>query len=177
MTQVPGTADLAAPQPGFAASSDYNLYPEPQASALHLLTGLSDYMDPSYTHSTTTTTTTMGNCQPADVSQAVTLPGPRHERTPSLNSTNIPTPVSLACPRSPLPSPAEDRRPSISSAMGHRRHHSEDSSSQSGDDLGEARKNYTFKRAEEPLKNPEGKMVCKYQECASLTFERKCEWR
>ena len=34
-----------------------------------------------------------------------------------------------------------------------------------------------FKRAEEPPKNPEGKMMCKHQDCTSLTFDRKCEWR
>jgi hypothetical protein len=49
-------------------------------------------------------------------------------------------------------------------------------SSQDGDDDGSLRKNHSYKRAEEPPRNEDGKMVCKYQECRGISFERKCEW-
>jgi hypothetical protein len=55
---------------------------------------------------------------------------------------------------------------------------SEDSSQEGDDDDNNAsRKNYSFKRAEEPLRNTEGKLTCVHKDCTGLLFERKCEWR
>jgi hypothetical protein len=40
------------------------------------------------------------------------------------------------------------------------------------------RRGHTHKRPEEPPKNEQGKMICKFQgTCTGLTFDRKCEWR
>ena len=50
-------------------------------------------------------------------------------------------------------------------------------SSQDSDDDGQLRKNYNYKRTEEPPHNEDGKMVCKYEECRDTFFGRKCEWR
>merc|ERR1712032_10414 len=133
-------------------------------------TDLSDFATSPYT---------MGNCPPPETSSINAPQGMRHthERTSSVNSNaNIPTPVSMSGPQSPLLSPSVDRRPSIVSSHGHSRHPSEDRSSQDGDDPDSPRKNHAFKRAEEPPRNSENKMICKYKECASLTFDRKCEW-
>ena len=58
----------------------------------------------------------------------------------------------------------------------HTRHLSEDISSQDEHD-GSLRKNHSYKRAEEPPRNHDAKMICKHAECAGLTFDRKCEWR
>lgn len=52
---------------------------------------------------------------------------------------------------------------------------SEDRSSQDGDDA--PRGNHPYKSVEEPPRNHDGKMICKNTECASLTFNRKYEWR
>jgi hypothetical protein len=57
------------------------------------------------------------------------------------------------------------------------RHISEDRSSQDGDDDGSLRKNYSYKRSEEPPKTQDGKMTCRHHECNGVLFERKCEWR
>ncbi|KAF2434046.1 hypothetical protein EJ08DRAFT_582674 [Tothia fuscella] len=39
------------------------------------------------------------------------------------------------------------------------------------------RRGYTHKRSEEPPRNTQGKMICKFQStCANITFERRCEW-
>ncbi len=35
----------------------------------------------------------------------------------------------------------------------------------------------SFKRAEDPPRNPEGKMICRFAECSRFLFDRKCEWR
>ncbi|KAF2259297.1 hypothetical protein CC78DRAFT_73930 [Lojkania enalia] len=103
----------------------------------------------------------------------------RHERTSSVNSTsNMPTPVSLSGPRSPLLSPtARDRRPSVASSHGPPRQPSEETSSQDGDDSSlSPRRNHAYKRSEEPTRNIAGKLVCRHSECSGLTFDRKCEW-
>ncbi|KAF1982466.1 hypothetical protein K402DRAFT_340339 [Aulographum hederae CBS 113979] len=34
----------------------------------------------------------------------------------------------------------------------------------------------TYKRPEEPPRNSKGKMICKFDECRDLVFDRKCEW-
>jgi hypothetical protein len=40
------------------------------------------------------------------------------------------------------------------------------------------RRGHTHKRAEDPPKNEQGKMMCKFQTtCSGVTFDRKCEWR
>jgi hypothetical protein len=43
------------------------------------------------------------------------------------------------------------------------------------------RRGHAFKRSEDPPKNENGKMICKFAqnnlECENLTFDRKCEWR
>ncbi|KAF2646063.1 hypothetical protein P280DRAFT_387335 [Massarina eburnea CBS 473.64] len=117
--------------------------------------------------------------QALPTSPILTLQGPRHERTSSINSnSNFPTPVSMGGNRSPLLSPVGDRRLSTASSMGPIRQMSEDRSSvtQDGDDAGSPRRNHVYKRSEEPPRNHEGKMVCKHSECTSLTFDRKCEW-
>jgi hypothetical protein len=108
------------------------------------------------------------------------LPLPhQHKRDASVNSINgdMPTPVSLACPRSPMTSPTVGERPSTATSppRSHSRGLSVDSS-QDGDDDGSLRKNHSYKRAEEPPRNEDGKMVCKYQECHGTSFDRKCEW-
>lgn len=64
----------------------------------------------------------------------------------------------------------------MSSPRTHTRQLSEDISSQDEHD-GSLRKNHSYKRAEEPPRNQEAKMICKHQECTGLTFDRKCEWR
>ncbi|KAJ4362276.1 hypothetical protein N0V83_010369 [Neocucurbitaria cava] len=51
-----------------------------------------------------------------------------------------------------------------------------DSSEQDGEDDGSLRKNHSYKRAEEPPRNEDGKMYCRHHECAGLFFDRKCEW-
>ncbi|KAJ4320094.1 hypothetical protein N0V94_003564 [Neodidymelliopsis sp. IMI 364377] len=63
----------------------------------------------------------------------------------------------------------------MSSPQTHVRQVSEDVSSQDEHD-GSLRKNHSYKRAEEPPRNVEAKMICKHQECTGLTFDRKCEW-
>ncbi|CAN9293774.1 unnamed protein product [Alternaria alternata] len=101
-----------------------------------------------------------------------------HKRNISINSlTDMPTPVSMVGPRSPLTSPTAGERPIITTSppRSHSRGISVDSS-QDGDDDGSLRKNHSYKRAEEPPRNEDGKMVCKYQECRGTSFDRKCEW-
>ncbi|KAL1598415.1 hypothetical protein SLS59_006699 [Nothophoma quercina] len=99
----------------------------------------------------------------------------KHERSHSTNSnSNFPTPISLV--GEALPSPVGgEHRSVMSSPHAHTRHLSEDVSSQDEHD-GSLRKNHSYKRAEEPPRNHEAKMICKHQECAGLTFDRKCEW-
>ncbi|KAJ4290459.1 hypothetical protein N0V90_010676 [Kalmusia sp. IMI 367209] len=174
--RVTGSADNeaydAAPQTDFAAFG--NLYQSstqaPQAPALNVNTDFSHFVQPQYN---------MGNVQPPETSPVHGFQTVRHERTSSLNSnSNIPTPVSMA-PHSPLLSPAEDhhRRYSIASSQGPLRHPSEESSSQGDpDEVGSPRRNHAYKRAEEPPKNHDGKMICKHKECSGQIFDRKCEW-
>ena len=128
----------------------------------------------------------MGTCAPPDASIHHPAPLVRHERTTSVNSTsNIPTPISMAeDPRSPLLSPTDDRRHSTSHVHihSHRRQLSEVSvgsviPSSDDDDSSLSRRNHSYKRAEEPPRNAEGKMYCKHKECVNMIFDRKCEWR
>ena len=39
------------------------------------------------------------------------------------------------------------------------------------------RRGHDYKRAEDPPRNAQNKMICTLKECANFTFERKCEWR
>ncbi|KAF2733604.1 hypothetical protein EJ04DRAFT_513105 [Polyplosphaeria fusca] len=148
------------PQHDYSFSNIYN----PQVPQLNLQTHFSEF-GPSM--STMHQETSPIHSAPAVI---------RHERTPSLNSS-IPTPVSMSAPRSPLLSPSDNRRPSIASSHGMpQRHTSEESSSQDENDALSPRRNHAYKRSEEPPRNREGKMICKYTECGSVMFDRKCEW-
>ncbi|USP82071.1 hypothetical protein yc1106_09345 [Curvularia clavata] len=160
------------PQTGFASSAaSSDIYPrppcQPQAQSLNLNSPYYNYPDPSFNMTDLSPTT-------------VVLPAPhQHKRDASVNSINgdMPTPVSLACSRSPMTSPTVGERPSTATSppRSHSRGLSVDSS-QDGDDDGSLRKNHSYKRAEEPPRNEDGKMVCKYQECHGTSFDRKCEW-
>ncbi|KAF1924212.1 uncharacterized protein M421DRAFT_73168 [Didymella exigua CBS 183.55] len=108
---------------------------------------------------------------------AIQLPQIHHKHERSLSSTSntdMPTPVSIA--GNDLPSPVgEQHRTTMSSPNTHTRQYSEDISSQDEHD-GSLRKNHSYKRAEEPPRNNEAKMICKRSECSGITFDRKCEW-
>lgn len=166
---VTGTSgsELAQPHSAFA----YNIYhQQPQASPLQLNTNTS--FDYSYN---------MDTQIPPDT-QTIQVPQNmvKHERTSSINSTsNMPTPVSISGPRSPLLSPTSGSgdRPHTATSPSHSRRGSEDHSSQDGDDDGSLRKNYSYKRSEDPPRNPDGKMICRHPDCVGLLFDRKCEWR
>lgn len=171
--RVTGSADsegLAPPQSDFASPGvDHAPSEGPQAPPLKISTNHSNPWLSSHS---------MGNCLPPDASPIHAPLSIMHERTPSVNSnSNIPSPVSISGPRSPLLSPVGDRRPSIATALGNIRHQSEDASSQDGDDAMSPRRNNTYKRSEEPPRDWQGRMICKHTECASITFDRKCEWR
>ncbi|KAF2825808.1 hypothetical protein CC86DRAFT_382799 [Ophiobolus disseminans] len=164
--RVTGTAgsDLAPPHPGFVAFG--SIYHQPQAHHLQLNTNFdfSYAMDPQMPQDT------------PSIQVPPTLV--KHERTSSINSIpNMPTPVSMSGPRSPLLSPTSGERSHMAtSPRTHSRRVSEDLTSQDGDDDGSMRKNHSYKRAEEPPRNQEGKMICRHHECAGLFFDRKCEW-
>jgi hypothetical protein len=68
--------------------------------------------------------------------------------------------------------------PTPVSSRGIDQHQSEEAPSQDGNDPGlSPRPDHAYKRAEEPPLNLDGKMICKYKECANITFDRKCDWR
>ncbi|KAJ8107156.1 hypothetical protein OPT61_g9061 [Boeremia exigua] len=118
----------------------------------------------------------MDNTLPPATGSSIQLPQIqlKHERSHSINSaTDMPTPVSIAS--CALPSPVGDQHRTMSSPHTHTRQLSEDISSQDEHD-GSLRKNHSYKRAEEPPRNHDAKMICKHAECAGLTFDRKCEW-
>ncbi|UPX14821.1 uncharacterized protein EKO05_0005292 [Ascochyta rabiei] len=120
----------------------------------------------------------MGNTLPPVNVPSIQLPQDynKHQRSHSMNSNpDLPTPVSMSGPHSALPSPIREQRTTMSSPHAHARQLSEEVSSQDEHD-GSLRKNNAYKRAEEPPRNQEAKMVCKHQECSGLTFDRKCEW-
>ncbi|KAH8725915.1 hypothetical protein GQ44DRAFT_615096 [Phaeosphaeriaceae sp. PMI808] len=163
----PAGSDITQPHSDFVASA--SIYHHPEASPLHLNTTFGFPYD----------TFNMTSPIPQD-SVSMQLPGIpiKHERTSSIHSnSNMPTPVSLG-PRSPMLSPTSVDRPSIATSPNtHSRNISEDRSSLDRDDEdGTLRKNYSFKRAEEPPRNQDGKMLCIHQECAGISFDRKCEW-
>ncbi|KAF2190211.1 hypothetical protein K469DRAFT_682341 [Zopfia rhizophila CBS 207.26] len=169
--QAADTEGFTAPHQDFF-STIYEQSPQPpqapqlSSNNIRIDTNINNFANAPYN---------MGNCPP-DTSPIHTQIM-RHERTPSnSNSTNMPTPVSISAPRSPLRSPIHERRPSIGSSVGHPRDASEDRSSADGDNALSSRRNHAYKRSEEPPRNREGKMICKHKECANITFERKCEW-
>lgn len=167
--RVTGTAgsDLAPPHHDFAAFG--GIYHQPQASPLQLNTNF-DYNNISYA---------MGSQLSPDASSIQIPQNPvKHERTSSIASnSNIPTPVSMSGPRSPLLSPTTAERSNIdTSPRNHARRISEDLTSQDGDDDGSLRGKLNHKRAEEPPRNQQGKMICVHAECGGILFDRKCEW-
>ena len=67
----------------------------------------------------------------------------------------------------PPPGPNSEDNMSMDGADGHEMHEGFS-----------PRRGHTHKRPEEPPKNEQGKMICKFQgTCTGLTFDRKCEWR
>ncbi|KAK7181364.1 C2H2 transcription factor [Paraphaeosphaeria sporulosa] len=167
--RVTGTAEsegYAAPHLDFAA---FDIFPSstqsPQAPSININTDFPDFA--------------MGSDTITEQHPAHGFSAHRHERTSSLHSnSNMPTPISLADTHSPLLSPADGhRRFSVASSQGHVRQQSEDTSSQGDpEDADSPRRNHAYKRAEEPPRNHDGKMICKHSECAGQTFDRKCEW-
>jgi hypothetical protein len=165
VTESAGSGFFAQPQIDFAAPDIYQSGHQPEASPL-ILNHFNYYTDSHFI---------MTDALPSETTMQVPH---KHERTTSINSnTDMPTPVSLSGPRSPLLSPTSGERPQmITSPRTHSRGVSVDSS-QDGDDDASLRKNHSYKRAEEPPRNQDGKMMCKHQECQGLFFDRKCEWR
>lgn len=157
-----GSEIFAPPQSAFAAWPDYISYTS----------------GPPHTSNTNLNLFNMGNTLPPVNGSTTQLPHihNKHERSHSINSnSNMPTPVSMS--GDALPSPiGEQQRSMLSSPHVHTRQLSEDINSQDEND-GSLRKNYSYKRAEEPPRNHDAKMICKHQECLGLTFDRKCEWR
>ena len=97
----------------------------------------------------------------------------KHERNASMNSpTDMPTSANIS---GSLVSQTANKQPT-KIKLSHSRGISVDSS-QDGDDDGSLRKNHSYKRAEEPPRNEDGKMVCKYQGRRGTSFDRKCDWR
>jgi hypothetical protein len=171
--RVTGTGSHSAPpHHGFAAYGT-TIYHQPQATPLQL--------DTTFDFHSTYTMDSQITPDPINTSMQVPKMAIKHERKSSvISNSNMPTPTSMSGARSPMLSPTSGERPQIStSPLTHSRHLSEDRSSQDGfgDEDGSLRRNFSFKRAEEPPRNEQGKMMCRYQECASLVFDRKCEWR
>lgn len=154
---------FAQPQTDFASSAIYLPNRQPQASPL---TSFDYYTTPQY------------NMASETARHTIQIPS-KHERKISISSlTDMPTPVSIAAPRSPQITPtAGERHGLITSphSESHSRRSSVDSS-QYGEDERSLQKNHSYKRTEEPPRNLDGKMACKYQECRGLAFDRKCEW-
>lgn len=101
-----------------------------------------------------------------------TTPSPR----PTSRNTNMPTPASLPPIQSPLHSPVDEkRRHSAASSTAQFPPRSE--SSPSEDDRDSRRGSTVYRRVTEPKKNHLGKLLCEYETCRELVFDRKCEWR
>lgn len=166
----PGSDFGAPPHSEFAAFGIYHQH-QPQASPLQLHTSFEYNNYNQYT---------MGSqLSPDNASIQVPQIITKHERTGSVNSNSgMPTPASMAGPQTPLLSPTSAEPPHMTtSSPTHSRRISEDRSSIDDDEDGSMRKNHSYKRAEEPSRNSEGKMTCRHSECAGLVFDRKCEWR
>ncbi|KAF1846885.1 uncharacterized protein K460DRAFT_278146 [Cucurbitaria berberidis CBS 394.84] len=170
--QVTGAAEsqrFTQPHSEFASFGGiYQLPRQPQASPLNLNPPF-EFTHPPYM---------MGPTLPSD---STTVQAPqitiKHERTSSINSNSMPTPVSISGPHSPMLSPTSGEQMHLAtSPHNHDRRDSVDSYEQDGDDDGSLRKNHSYKRAEEPPRNKDGKMMCRHRECADLFFDRKCEW-
>jgi hypothetical protein len=60
----------------------------------------------------------------------------------------------------------------------HHQDMTEDMSSPDHQEPFSPRRGYTHKRNEDPPRNNQGKMICKFQStCSGLVFDRRCEWR
>jgi hypothetical protein len=177
VTEAVTSHPFAPPQ----AHDLWDIYPDPTTTSSRSPNNTNFHLNFNSNYST------MGETLPPPVQMTIQVPPMKikHERSSSINSnSNIPTPVSMAGHRSPLSSPTTEQRDTMPSPRVHTHTHSrrisEDSttSSQDSDDnLGSMRKNHSYKRSEEPPRNSEAKMICKHEECAGLTFDRKCEWR
>lgn len=158
-----GSEVFAPPQSDFAAWPNY----------IYDASGPSHHQNQNYYLSTN-----MGHpLLPVNPESTIQLPQiHKHERSHSnASTTDMPTPVSMA--GHGLPSPiGEQQRKTMSSPHTHTRQLSEDISSHDEQD-GSLRKNNSHKRAEEPPRNNDAKMICKHSECSGITFDRKCEWR
>jgi len=181
VTGAAGNTSFAQPQTGFASSSIYQPSRLPEASPLNL-----NPQYYNYHYNNNNNYNIMAELSPKPAT-AMQIPH-EHKRTVSIASLtgDMPTPVSMSGPRSPLRSPTSDEQvsaftsPQRDHSSIHSRTHSRGlsiDSSQDGDDDVSLRKNHSFKRAEEPPRNEDGKMTCKYQECHGTSFDRKCEWR
>ncbi|KAF2276356.1 uncharacterized protein EI97DRAFT_450212 [Westerdykella ornata] len=115
----------------------------------------------------------MGDCPVTGSSPINTI----HERKISLSSnanSTIPTPVSMG-PLSPHLSPSPSRRHSTASSQGQPILSPSAAPSQDGEEE-YSQKHRSFKRAEEPRRNQDGKLICVKPTCIGVTFDRKCEW-
>ncbi|KAF2126659.1 hypothetical protein P153DRAFT_369330 [Dothidotthia symphoricarpi CBS 119687] len=169
VTEFTGDGSFAAPHTGFASFGD-SIY---QVGHLNFMSPPNDNITFTFPHPQHTMVNTLG----PDIN-AMQAPQPihTHERKLSLNSNpDIPTPDSLDN-RTPLPSPRLERDPMDVDLQNIARDDSEESSLPDCDDTESQQKNRSYKRAEEPPKNHDGKMICIHQDCATLMFDRKCEW-
>ncbi|EFQ84960.1 hypothetical protein P3342_005097 [Pyrenophora teres f. teres] len=171
VTGAAGNTSFAQPQTDFASSNIYQPNRLPEASPLNLNPRYYNYNNNNI----------MTELSPKSTAP-MHLPH-EHKRTVSIASLtgDMPTPVSMGGPQSPQRSPTSVEHISAftSPPRIHSRLHSRGlsiDSSQDGDDDASLRKNHSFKRAEEPPRNEDGKMICKYQECHGTSFDRKCEW-
>lgn len=168
ITETTGSLSFAQPPGGFVSQGIYHNSRQPQALQQNIN---SQYNFPQPFR--------MGsNILPDNM--ATPQNSSKHERASSINSINMPTPVSISDPRSPLVTPTSGERPLLisspqSHAHSHSRNHSVSSSEPDVDEDGSLRKSY--KRAEEPPRNEDGKYTCSHQECTDQIFDRKCEWR
>lgn len=103
----------------------------------------------------------------------------QQKRTPSPRpiSRNMPTPASLPPNQSPVPSPVDEKRRHSSTSSTTQLPPRSESSCPSEDDRDSRRGSTVFRRVTEPKKNHLGKLICDYESCRDLVFDRKCEWR
>ncbi|KAL5114168.1 hypothetical protein ACEQ8H_007965 [Pleosporales sp. CAS-2024a] len=164
-------SELAQPQPDFAAYGTSIIYHQQPQASLQVKTNLNFKNNQLYNMTS--------QISPDTTTVQVPQHPIKHERTSSMASiSNVLTPISMPGSRSPLLSPTAGEGQHISTeARSHSRNiSSEDGSSQDGDEDGSLRKNFSYKRAEEPPRNQEGKLTCVHSECEGQLFDRKCEW-
>jgi hypothetical protein len=159
--QAPDREGLAAPHYPFTTGI-YDAAPSPpQALQQQTLNGI-------HVNTSLTNINSMGNFGPEKspiLQQNMSAQGSHHK---------ILSPVSMGDQRSPV----YDRRSSHSSLQEPRADSEARSTSPEAIESSlSPRRGHAFKRAEDPPRNTQNKMICKFTECANLTFERKCEWR